>query len=417
MLFGLWCLSPIPYYWRYRLYCEAAAARHGKGRSQIHLLRRGGKSRVRLLPGALRGTEAADPPGACHVRESRCGNYRTNGASSSAFQTKRRLNHECGIAGNHGAGSQRPRSRAFRRESLGRPRVRRDQGGVAGRGDTHRGRNPLYEGYGPSFRALNRNKRSLTLDLRKPRGKEILLKLVEKADILLENFRPETRVKLGLDYERLSELNPRLIHCSITGYGQEGPYRDKPGFDTIGQALSGMLSLMTDFRQAQGGGGLRHRPFHRRVRRLRHPRGAAGAPPHRPRPVRRCVAAAHQPGVHRVPHGRLPERRRGHHPGELSAGTHLLLCSQRQESPGDPSFRTPEGLGGAGDRGGAPGPAGRASFRHAKGPLGKSLRYRSRSCRRSSRRSRGITGSRPWTRSACPTRRSTRSTRCWTTRR
>ena len=64
-------------------------------------------------------------------------------------------------------------------------------------GDTHRGRNPLYEGYGPSFRALNRNKRSLTLDLRKPRGKEILLKLVEKADILLENFRPETRMKLG----------------------------------------------------------------------------------------------------------------------------------------------------------------------------------------------------------------------------
>ncbi len=114
-------------------------------------------------------------------------------------------------------------------------------------GDTHRGRNPLYEGYGPSFRALNRNKRSLTLDLRKPRGKEILLKLLEEADVLLENFRPETRAKLGLDYERLSKLNPGLVHCSITGYGQEGPYRDKPGFDTIGQALSGMLSLMTDF--------------------------------------------------------------------------------------------------------------------------------------------------------------------------
>jgi len=113
-------------------------------------------------------------------------------------------------------------------------------------GDTHRGRNPLYEGYGPSFRALNRNKRSLTLDLRKPEGKEILLKLLAKADILLENFRPETRSKLGLDYEQLSSLNPSLIHCSITGYGQEGPYRDKPGFDTIGQALSGMLSLMTD---------------------------------------------------------------------------------------------------------------------------------------------------------------------------
>lgn len=114
-------------------------------------------------------------------------------------------------------------------------------------GDTHRGRNPLYEGYGPSFRALNRNKRSLTLDLRRPEGKEALLKLLEKADVLLENFRPETRTRLGLDYERLSRRNPRLVHCSITGYGQEGPYRDKPGFDTIGQALSGMLSLMTDF--------------------------------------------------------------------------------------------------------------------------------------------------------------------------
>lgn len=114
-------------------------------------------------------------------------------------------------------------------------------------GDTHRGRNPLYEGYGPSFRALNRNKKSLTLDLKKAEGKEILLKLVAKADILLDNFRPETRLKLGLDYEQLAKVNPRLIHCSITGYGQEGPYRDKPGFDTIGQALSGMLGLVTDF--------------------------------------------------------------------------------------------------------------------------------------------------------------------------
>lgn len=113
-------------------------------------------------------------------------------------------------------------------------------------GDTHRGRNPLYEGYGPSFRALNRNKRSLTLDLKQPEGREILLKLLKRADILLENFRPATRARLGLDYEETSRLNPQLVHCSITGYGQEGPYRDKPGFDTIGQALSGMLSLMTD---------------------------------------------------------------------------------------------------------------------------------------------------------------------------
>jgi crotonobetainyl-CoA:carnitine CoA-transferase CaiB-like acyl-CoA transferase len=113
-------------------------------------------------------------------------------------------------------------------------------------GDTHRGRNPKYEGYGPSFRALNRNKKSVTLNLREKKGREILLQLLETADIFLENFRPPTRTKLGLDYEQLSKLNPRLIHCSISGYGQSGPYRDKPGFDTIGQALSGMMSLVTD---------------------------------------------------------------------------------------------------------------------------------------------------------------------------
>jgi crotonobetainyl-CoA:carnitine CoA-transferase CaiB-like acyl-CoA transferase len=94
---------------------------------------------------------------------------------------------------------------------------------------------------------LNRNKKSVTLNLRQKKGREILLKLLEAADILIENFRPPTRQRLGLDYEQLSKLNPKLIHCSISGYGQSGPYRDKPGFDTIGQALSGMLSLVTDF--------------------------------------------------------------------------------------------------------------------------------------------------------------------------
>jgi crotonobetainyl-CoA:carnitine CoA-transferase CaiB-like acyl-CoA transferase len=114
-------------------------------------------------------------------------------------------------------------------------------------GDTHRGRNPKYEGYGPSFRVLNRNKKSITLNLREKKGREILLKLLATADILIENFRPPTRKRLSLDYHELTRRNPKLIHCSISGYGQSGPYRDKPGFDTIGQALSGMLSLVTDF--------------------------------------------------------------------------------------------------------------------------------------------------------------------------
>lgn len=113
-------------------------------------------------------------------------------------------------------------------------------------GDTHRGRNPKYEGYGPSFRALNRNKKSVTLDLRHKKGGEVLRKLLATADVFLENFRPPTRTILGLDYDELAKLNSKLIHCSISGYGQSGPYRDKPGFDTIGQALSGMMSLVTD---------------------------------------------------------------------------------------------------------------------------------------------------------------------------
>ena len=117
---------------------------------------------------------------------------------------------------------------------------------LPGGGDTHRGRNPKYEGYGPSFRALNRNKKSVTLDLRQKKGREILSQLLTTADIFLENFRPPTRSKLGLDYQELAKINLKLVHCSISGYGQSGPYRDKPGFDTIGQALSGMMSLVTD---------------------------------------------------------------------------------------------------------------------------------------------------------------------------
>ena len=113
-------------------------------------------------------------------------------------------------------------------------------------GDTLRGRNPKYEGYGPSFRALNRNKKSVTLNLRETKAREILRKLIATADIFLENFRPPTRQQLGLEYNELAKLNPKLIHCSISGYGQSGPYRDKPGFDTIGQALSGMMSLVTE---------------------------------------------------------------------------------------------------------------------------------------------------------------------------
>ena len=100
--------------------------------------------------------------------------------------------------------------------------------------------------YSFNFAHLNRNKESVVLDLKAPQGKEICLELIKKADVFVENFRPGTAERLGIGYETLQGLNPRLVYCSISAFGQSGPYSDKPGFDTLGQAMSGLLSLLSD---------------------------------------------------------------------------------------------------------------------------------------------------------------------------
>jgi crotonobetainyl-CoA:carnitine CoA-transferase CaiB-like acyl-CoA transferase len=97
-----------------------------------------------------------------------------------------------------------------------------------------------------NFAHLNRNKESLALDLKSAKGKEICLELLKRADVFVENFRPGTAERLGLGYDALRSLNPRLVYCSISAFGQSGPYADKPGFDTLGQAMSGLLSLLSD---------------------------------------------------------------------------------------------------------------------------------------------------------------------------
>jgi crotonobetainyl-CoA:carnitine CoA-transferase CaiB-like acyl-CoA transferase len=97
-----------------------------------------------------------------------------------------------------------------------------------------------------NFAHLNRNKESLVLDLKAPKGKEICLELLKTADVFVENFRPGTAARLGIGYERLKALNPKLVYCSISAFGQSGPYAEKPGFDTLGQAMSGLLSLLSD---------------------------------------------------------------------------------------------------------------------------------------------------------------------------
>ena len=100
--------------------------------------------------------------------------------------------------------------------------------------------------YGPAFAAYNRNKKSVVIDTGKPRGREDLLALIDTADVLIDNFRPGVIEKLGLAPDVLRARNPRLIQCSITGFGAKGPYRDRPAFDTVGQALSGVASFLIE---------------------------------------------------------------------------------------------------------------------------------------------------------------------------
>lgn len=103
--------------------------------------------------------------------------------------------------------------------------------------------------FSPNFAHLNRNKESLALDLKSKKGKEISKELVKGADVFVENFRPGTAKRLGLGYETLKSMNPKLVYCSISAFGQTGPYVDKPGFDTLGQAMSGLQSILTDLDQ------------------------------------------------------------------------------------------------------------------------------------------------------------------------
>jgi len=112
------------------------------------------------------------------------------------------------------------------------------------RGDPTRNRED-DSGYAASFVAKNRNKRSIILDLKSPQGQEIFQRLVRESDVLVTSMRPQTRDRLGLSYNQISQLNPKLVYCSVTGYGETALATDRPAFDTTAQALSGLLSMIT----------------------------------------------------------------------------------------------------------------------------------------------------------------------------
>jgi len=97
--------------------------------------------------------------------------------------------------------------------------------------------------HGPDFWNLHRNKRSLTLDLKSPEGRDIFYKLVAESDVVVENYRPDVKDRLKIDHATLDAINPRIVYASISGVGQDGPYRDRPGFDQIAQGMGGLMSI------------------------------------------------------------------------------------------------------------------------------------------------------------------------------
>jgi crotonobetainyl-CoA:carnitine CoA-transferase CaiB-like acyl-CoA transferase len=96
---------------------------------------------------------------------------------------------------------------------------------------------------GPDFQNLHRNKRSMTLNLKTPEGLLAFRRMVKKADVVVENFRPDVKKRLGIDYKTLSKINPKLVYASISGFGQDGPYANRPGFDQIAQGMGGLMSI------------------------------------------------------------------------------------------------------------------------------------------------------------------------------
>jgi crotonobetainyl-CoA:carnitine CoA-transferase CaiB-like acyl-CoA transferase len=110
-------------------------------------------------------------------------------------------------------------------------------------GDPVRRQGMMRNGFSLYFASFNRNKKSLTLDLRNPEGMAVLRKLISTADVILDNFRPGVMERMGLSRDELNRLKPGIISCHITGYGLDGPYRDRPSFDFIAQAMSGFMSV------------------------------------------------------------------------------------------------------------------------------------------------------------------------------
>src|SRR4051794_452336 len=105
------------------------------------------------------------------------------------------------------------------------------------------GEQPGGPRHGSDFQNLHRNKRAMTLNLKDPKGLEVFRRLAKQADVVVENFRPDVKAKLGIDYESVRKINPKIVYGSISGFGQDGPYHKRPGFDQIAQGMGGLMSI------------------------------------------------------------------------------------------------------------------------------------------------------------------------------
>ena len=123
---------------------------------------------------------------------------------------------------------------------------------IPGQGDPFRGWGDVP--YSPTFCSLNRNKKSLSLNVQEVQGRDVFMRLARDADVIVENMRPGALDRIGIGYDAVRAVNEKIVYCSISGYGSDGPYRDRPGYDTIGQAMGGLLSVLTDLDNPKGVG-------------------------------------------------------------------------------------------------------------------------------------------------------------------
>ena len=110
-------------------------------------------------------------------------------------------------------------------------------------GDQDGDGSPFDKRHGPDFQNLHRNKRSIALNLKSPEGVAVFKKMAATADVIVENYRPRVKFRLGIDYETIRKINPRIVYASISGFGQDGPYADRPGLDQVAQGMSGLMSV------------------------------------------------------------------------------------------------------------------------------------------------------------------------------